>query len=320
MIRENFRWLCYNIFMVKRGLGKGFDELIPTDIVASEFDATAGEDEKVSDLRVLDIHEIAADPEQPRRSFDEESLQELADSIREFGILQPIVVTPAKSGFTIVAGERRWRAAKLAGLAKIPAIVRTLSAQHKLELSIIENVQRADLNPLETATAYVKLKNQFNLTDAEIAKRVGKNPTTVNNQLRLLKLPEFAKNALAKNEISEGHARQILALTDEKAQEKLFNEISRNNWSVRKAEQFVIGYKKSNRESGEVGEKSKVARSATMTETELTRDIAAKLGFAKNSVAQKTTAHGGEIVIKFANENEFNKIRKMFAKCSRNSN
>lgn len=299
--------------MVKRGLGKGFAALIPDDLVDSEFDATADLDEKVSDLRVLNLDDISPDENQPRRNFDEASLNELAQSVKEFGILQPIVVAPVKKGYEIVAGERRWRAAKIAGLQKISAIVRTLSAQHKLEASIIENVQRADLSPLETATAYLKLKTQFNLTDAEISQRVGKAPATVNNQLRLLKLPDTAKNALVKGEISEGHARQILALPDEKAQAQLLNEIVKNGWSVRKAEQFVIGYKgRAKALSGSGGGKTDAAHRATMEETKLTRAIATKIGLDKMKVRQKITAHGGKIVIEFADENELKKIQAIF--------
>jgi ParB family chromosome partitioning protein len=301
--------------MVKRGLGKGFDALIPTDVLDEDFDTTAAEDEKISNLRVLPIDEIAPDSNQPRQHFDQESQAVLADSIREHGVLQPIVVAPAKKGFQIVAGERRWRAARDAGLTKIPAIVRTLSAQHKLELSIIENVQRADLNPLETATAFLKLKSQFNLSDAEIAARVGKAPSTVSNQMRLLMLPDYVKEAIIKGDMAEGHARQILALAtvggDAAVQRKLFDLIIRESWSVRKAEQFVIGFRKGQAGGGQVREKS--ARRATLTETELTKSIAKRIGLDKSSVRQKITAHGGEIVIKFADESELLKIRDIFA-------
>ena len=297
--------------MVKRGLGKGFDALIPTDVLDEDFDTTAAEDEKVSDLRVLATNDIVSNTDQPRQHFDDEAMAALAQSIKEHGILQPIVVAPAKQGFQIVAGERRWRAAKMAGLDKIPAIVRTLGAQHKLELSIIENVQRTDLNPLETATAFLKLKTQFNLTDSEIAARVGKASSTISNQMRLLGLPDFAKEALIKNVITEGHARQILALAsvggDATAQRKLFDLITRENWSVRKTEQFVIGFRK-----GGDQPKEKSAHRATLTETELTRSIAKRIGLGKGSVRQKITGHGGEIVIKFTNENELLKIRAIF--------
>ncbi|MDR0957389.1 MAG: ParB/RepB/Spo0J family partition protein, partial [Candidatus Nomurabacteria bacterium] len=247
--------------MIKRGLGKGFDSLIPTDLVDENFDPTADQDGKVSDLRVIAVADISPNPDQPRRNFDEEQLDSLAQSIKEHGILQPIVVVPKDGKFEIVAGERRWRATKLAGLIKIPTIVRTLSAQHKLEMSIIENVQRADLNPLETATAYIKLKNQFNLTDGEIAQRVGKAPSTISNQMRLLALPDFAKIGLAEGQITEGHARQILALFtaggDEKVQKQLFDAIVDDGWSVRKADQVVIGFTNCEISSDQSGDRTK---------------------------------------------------------------
>ncbi|MCL2451911.1 ParB/RepB/Spo0J family partition protein [Candidatus Saccharibacteria bacterium] len=294
--------------MAKRGLGTGFDALIPTDVLDEDFDTTAAEDEKVSDLRVLSIDDIAHDNNQPRQHFDEEAMATLAESIREHGVLQPIVVTPAKKGFHIVAGERRWRAAKSAGLGKIPAIVRTLSAQHKLEMSIIENVQRADLNPLETATAFLKLKTQFNLPDAEIAKRVGKAPSTVSNHMRLLGLPDFAKEGLIKSIISEGHARQILALAaiggDEAAQRKLFDLIVKENWSVRKAEQYVIGYKKGNEGKAKADNGQKAVRS----ETKFTRAFSRKIGL---PVVQKTTAHGGQIIISYKSDKDLAKLEKL---------
>jgi ParB family chromosome partitioning protein len=301
--------------MVKRGLGTSFDALIPTDMLDEDFDTTAAEDEKISDLRMLSVDDIVPNTNQPRQHFDEESLAALTDSIREHGVLQPIVVAPAKKGFQIVAGERRWRAAKDAGLNKIPAIVRTLSAQHKLELSIIENVQRADLNPLETATAFLKLKNQFNLTDAEIGQRVGKSFSAVSNSMRLLTLPDFAKEAIIKREITGGHARQILALAaaggDETAQRKMLNLIIKESWSVRKAEQFVIGFREGEMAGQPVREKS--AHRATLTETELTKSIAKRIGLGNASVRQKITGHGGEIIIKFADETELLKIRGIFA-------
>ena len=165
--------------MTGRGLGRGFDSLIPTDLVDDDFDITATQDAKESQLVELEIDLIAPDMEQPRKDFSVEALNALADSIREHGVLQPIVVVREGEKYKIVAGERRYRASKLAGLLKIPAIIRTLDAQNRLELSIIENAQREDLNAIEMATAYAKLKNQFNLSPAEIAKRVGKSESSV---------------------------------------------------------------------------------------------------------------------------------------------
>jgi ParB family chromosome partitioning protein len=220
----------------KNGLGRGFDSLIPTDILDEAFDPTAERDEQLSQLKRLRVSEIKPDPDQPRRNFDEESLQGLAASIRQHGIIQPIVVAPHGDKYMIVAGERRWRAAKLLGLDEIPAIVRTLNDQHKLEISLIENLQRRDLNPLETATAYLKLHTQFNMTHEQMSTQVGSKPSTIGNVLRLLKLPSEAKAALVASEITEGHARQILALdASPEMQEKLLNYIKNEGWSVRKA-------------------------------------------------------------------------------------
>ncbi len=157
----------------KHGLGRGFESLIPTDLLDESFDPTASQDQMVSELRNIKIDQIVIDPNQPRRQFSQEELDELADSIDEHGVLQPIIVTPYKGGYQIVAGERRYRASKQAGLDKIPALVRTLTDQHRLEISLIENLQRQDLNPMETATAYLKLRDQFNLTIEQIGKRVG---------------------------------------------------------------------------------------------------------------------------------------------------
>ena len=292
--------------MVKRGLGKGFASLIPTDVLDSDFDTTASEDEKVSAMRLINMADIEPDPDQPRRNFDQEELNNLADSIKEHGLLQPIVVTAKGKKFQIVAGERRFRAAKIAGLTKIQAIVRTLSAQHRLELSIIENVQREDLNPLETATGFLKLKNQFNMTDVDIAKRVGKAPSTVNNQMRLLALPAEAKQALIEKRISEGHARQILAITDPKIQLKMLQEIIKNKWTVRQAEQFVIGYKASVKNGGT--DVVKKAKRATRTETDFTRSLAKRFGFKSKSIMQKTTAHGGQIIIQYKHDDDIARI------------
>ncbi|MCL1877158.1 ParB/RepB/Spo0J family partition protein [Candidatus Saccharibacteria bacterium] len=300
--------------MVKRGLGKSFDALIPTDLVDESFDPTAAVDEKVSDLRVIRVSDISPNPDQPRRHFDEEEMATLADSIREHGILQPIVVVPKSEGkFEIVAGERRWRAAKMADLTKIPAIVRTLSAQHKLELSIIENVQRTDLNPLETATGYVKLKTQFNLSDAEISARVGRAVSTITNQMRLLSLPDFVKTALVEGKITEGHARQFLTLASlgggKQLQQEMLDLIIKEHWTVRNAEQFVIGFRNNGGVFGD--DKAKSARSATKSENDFTRSLAKKLQFKPNQIIQETTAHGGKIIIKFTSDEELEKIRAM---------
>ena len=224
------------------GLGRGFESLIPTNLVEEEFDPTRKEDEKVSRLVDLPIDEIVRDEDQPRKQFSEEALQELADSIKEHGVLQPLVVTKVGDKYQIVAGERRWRASKLAGLEKVPAIVRTLDAQNKLELSIIENAQREDLNPIELATAYAKLKAQFNLSNEEIGKRVGKSATSVVNTMRLLKLPDEAKHAMQEHNLPEGPMRPLITAEPELIHEVL-PKIINEGWSARNVERFIADHK-----------------------------------------------------------------------------
>ena len=224
----------------KKGLGRGFSSLIPDDLLDESFDPTAGDDNKVSDLRTIKLSLITADPDQPRRMFDETGLAELTASITAHGVLQPIVVVPHNDGtYQIVAGERRYRASKAAGKATIPALVRTLSAQHKLELSLIENIQRRDLNAIETATAYAKLRDQFNLTLEEIGAQVGgKSVSAISNTLRLLRLPQAVKDAVAKGELFEGQARPLIGV-DEAVIANILPTIITEHWSARKIEEFV---------------------------------------------------------------------------------
>lgn len=218
----------------KQALGRGFDGLIPTNF---DVGGVANPGESVRQIAVSDI---VQNPDQPRRSFDEDAITELADSIKEHGIIQPLVLTPAGEHYRIVAGERRWRAAKQAGLTKVPAIIRNHKELEELEIAIVENVQRVDLSPLEQALSIVRLRDQFSLTPKQISKKLGKAETTISNIVRLLQLPEEAVEALQKNSISEGHARAILALkTDERAQKELLNKIITQKLSVREAEDFV---------------------------------------------------------------------------------
>lgn len=289
----------------KKGLGRSFDSLLPTELLNEAFDPTAGEDERVSELRQVPIDDISPDKNQPRRSFDEGALEELAASIKEHGILQPLVVVATGGKYQIVAGERRWRASKKAGIKKVPVLLRTLSAQHRLEISLIENLQRRDLNSLETATAYLKLRDQFNLKLEEIGARVGgRSVASVSNALRLLHLPENAKEALINGLISEGHARQILALSEKSAQDSLLKHVIDEGWSVRRAEQFVIGYKK-----GKIGDKKSSAVRSTLTETPLTKSLSKRLS---TEVKVKTTAKGGQLVINFKDEKDLDRINKLF--------
>lgn len=220
-------------------------------------------------------------------------------------MLQPIIVAAKGDTYQVVAGERRWRAAQMAGMAKVPALVRTLSNQHKLEVALIENLQREDLNPLETATAYLKLNTQFNLTHEEIAQRAGgKAVSTITNTIRLLRLPDDAKDAVVKGDISEGHARQILALEDPNAQRKLLRMIILNGWSVRKAEQFVVGYKKASQDD----DKAETAVRHTQTETDFTRQLSRRFAM---KVTHKTTAHGGQIIISYKDNKDLERLENL---------
>ncbi|HSW77456.1 MAG TPA: ParB/RepB/Spo0J family partition protein [Candidatus Chromulinivoraceae bacterium] len=291
---------------VKKGLGRGFDALIPTELLDESFDPTAAQDDRVSELRNIKITEISADPDQPRRAFDEVALEELAASITEHGILQPIVVTPQKNGYQIVAGERRYRAAKMAGLDKMPALVRTLSNQHKLELSLIENLQRRDLNPLETATAYLKLRDQFNLTLDEIGQRVGgKSVSAISNTLRLLRLPESVREALLDGRLREGQARPLINL-DADVIEEILPRILKEEWSARKIEQFIVQIKKAAKSPIENEQRQKVA---AMPYEDETNRLVKRFS---TDVSVKTNAKGaGQIVIRFKSDLDFKRIKKL---------
>ncbi len=284
---------------IKKGLGRGFESLIPTQLLEEEFDPTQAQDEQLSELRTIAIDSIIPNPHQPRRHFDQAALDELAASIQQHGVMQPIVVTPRDGGFELVAGERRWRASKAIGKADIPAIVRSYTDQHKLELALIENLQREDLNPLETATAYLKLHQQFNMTYDDIGKHVGgRAVSTISNTLRLLSLPKSAKQALIEGKISEGHARQILAIREPEVQEELLSLIINQDWSVRKSEQFVIGYKQ--------GSKSKkTATARVQTETGETKALSKRI---KAPVSVKHMAKGGRLIIEFKNDDDLQRI------------
>ena len=217
------------------GLGRGFESLIPTEFVDDDFDVTAKEDKKASNLTEVPITEIVRDEDQPRKEFAPEALEALANSIKEHGVLQPLVVVKEGDKYKIVAGERRFRASKMAGLEKVPVIIRTLEAQERLEISIIENAQREDLNAIEMATAYAKLKSQFNLSEAEIAERVGKSKSAVVNTMRLLNLADDVKKAMVEHKLSEGVMRPLIG-ADEELVEKILPKIIEEGWTARRVE------------------------------------------------------------------------------------
>ncbi|WKY47742.1 ParB/RepB/Spo0J family partition protein [Eubacteriaceae bacterium ES3] len=218
----------------KTGLGRGIMALIPEDGIQNEVSAENGESENL--VFHVKTSRLRPNPDQPRKVFDQEKLEELGSSIKEHGIIQPLVVKPENRGYTIIAGERRWRAAGLAGLKEVPVIVKDLPPDEVLEIAIIENVQRENLNCMEEAKAYEGLMETFNMTQGEIGIRIGKSRTAITNALRLLKLPGVVQEALSNNQLTAGHARAILGLEDETERIEFSQEIIDERLSVREAE------------------------------------------------------------------------------------
>lgn len=215
--------------MPKRVLGKGLEALIPESI--NEFN-----ENEIQELRISDIDPNSS---QPRKSFDEDSLKELAQSIRQHGVIQPITVRPNGDRYMIITGERRWRAARLAGLKTIPAIVKDLNDNDILEIALIENIQREDLNPIEQAKALKMLIEKFNFTQEDLAERLGKNRSTIANTMRLLNLSENVQNMIINGKLSEGHARALLGVSSKKMQEELAITASNTGLTVRELEKIV---------------------------------------------------------------------------------
>ncbi len=277
----------------KSGLGKGLDALIPVDQSDEINNDTLGG-------LLVPVEDIIPNPWQPRQTINDTKLQELADSIKEHGIIQPLIVTHQESTglYVLIAGERRLRASKLANLSNVPVLVREASAQESLEIALIENVQRADLTPLETAKAYRELSEGFNLSHEDIAKRVGKNRVTITNTLRLLKLPEIVRQALAEEKISEGHARALLGLNNTQAQAAALASILRKDLTVRETEQLV-------RKLNGTRNKAKIIRKPAPEIQELEAKFQSYLGTKVNLRHSKT---GGSIIIHYYSDEELNNL------------
>jgi ParB family chromosome partitioning protein len=272
------------------GLGKGLDALIP---IGEKFPAPAG------GVMQIPVEQIGRNPRQPRVHFDEKQLAELADSIREHGVIQPLVVSPAEGGaFILITGERRLQAAQRAGLKTVPAISRNASSLELLELALIENVQRADLNVLEEAEAYRQLTDEFGLSHEAVAAQVGKSRVAVTNTLRLLSAPPAIKQALVDGEISEGHARALLGLSTAKAQEAALRTVLQLGMSVRQTEGLVEKLK-----GVKAAAKRKRARSADVDEME--RRLRTSLG---TKVALRHGRRGGTITIHYYSSEELDAL------------
>lgn len=283
-----------------RALGRGFDALIPQDFDASIL---VNGDERV---QKLPVDALLPRNDQPRQHFDEAALRELADSIQTHGVLLPLVVTAAGDGtYRIVAGERRWRAAKIAEVRTLPVIVRTLKELEELEIALVENVQRVDLAPMEQAISIERLHQQFSLPYDDIAKRLGKAQSTIVNTVRLLQLPEAAREALEQGRITEGHARAILALKSRPdKQQTLLDSIERHQWSVREAERFVTSVKAGVKDEAVV--KQRVA-----LETPVTKALSQRF---HTPVFIRRTARGGRLEITFKSDQELERIMQLLHK------
>lgn len=291
----------------KRGLGRGFESLIPEGLVETEFDVTAPVDEsgaRVSSdsVQQLDPYLFDPNPHQPRQNFDEAALEALAASIRVHGILQPLVATHKGDRYELIAGERRLRAAKIAGLTRVPVIVRTFDEQEKLELALIENIQRAELNPIELATAYRKLSNEFNQTYENIGQKIGRSESAISNTVRLLNLSTEAKRAIVEGLISEAHGRVILSLEDEDKRAECLRLILKYKWTQKQADEFARGYR------GPRG--SKMLAQARLNEIEAWQTELASYLEAK--VKQVRQARGrGKIIIEYNSAEELDRIYRL---------
>ena len=232
--------------MAKKGLGRGLGAIFGEDVVKESNEELANTKKAISSPQeetggeiMVKVSLIEPNRDQPRKDFNEEELQELAESIKNYGVLQPLLVQKKGTSYELIAGERRWRAAKLAGLREVPVVLREYNKQQAMEIALIENVQRSDLNPIEEAQAYQQLVKEFHLTQEEIAVRVSKNRATITNAMRLLKLDSQIQDLLIKGMISSGHARALLSLEDGQLQKKAAQEILDRGLSVRETEKLV---------------------------------------------------------------------------------
>lgn len=289
--------------MAARGLGKGLDSLIPNNVGDKKTKEVSGSETKAPET-IVKITKIEPNREQPRKNFDEDTLQELADSIKQYGLLQPILVQDKKDHYEIIAGERRWRASKLAGLKEVPVIIKNYTEQEIVEISLIENIQRQDLNPIEEAQAYKRLLTEFHLKQDEVAERVSKSRAAVTNSIRLLKLCDNVQQMLIDDMITTGHARALLAVEDHDLQYSLAQRIFDEKLNVRDVEKLVKNLSK----PAKVKEKKEDAALEVIY-----NDISEKL---KQKLSTKVTVTpkgngAGKIEIEFYNHEDLDRLLDM---------
>ncbi len=283
----------------KRGLGKGLDSLIPNSVDTKEV---VQEKEKAETPdSFVDINKVEPNREQPRKTFDQDELLELAESIKQFGLIQPILVQDRETFYEIVAGERRWRASKLAGLKKVPVIIRNFTEQEIVEISLIENIQRKDLNPIEEAMAYKRLMTEFNMKQEEVADRVSKSRTLVANSVRLLKLCDNVQQMVIDGELTTGHARAILSIENPEEQYRVALKIFNEKMNVRDVEKYIKNLNKP------VKPVKKSNESLLAVYEKLEEELKQSLG-TKVSIISKDDKGAGKIEIEFYNNDDLERI------------
>lgn len=292
---------------VKRGLGKGLDAMIPVPESSSSGKMETKTEDKSSET-IVKITQVEPNREQPRKNFDEDALQELADSIKQFGLLQPILVQDRKTYYEIIAGERRWRAAKLAGLKEVPVIIRDYTDQEIVEISLIENIQREDLNPIEEAQAYKRLLTEFNLKQDEVAERVSKSRTAVTNSMRLLKLCDEVQQMIIDDMLSTGHARALISIEDPEQQYMLAQKIFDEKLNVRDVEKLVKNLNKAEKPKKEILEDKSLEIIYQDVEEKLKQSLGTKV-----EISSKGNG-SGKIEIEFYNHDDLERIIELLSK------
>ena len=292
-----------------RGLGKGLDSLIPVSAqkVSSGSKTSANKEEKGMET-IVKITMVEPNREQPRKKFDEDALQELADSIKQYGVISPILVQDRKTYYEIVAGERRWRAAKLAGLKEVPVIIKNFTEQEIVEISLIENIQREDLNPIEEAQAYKKLLTEFNLKQDEVAERVSKSRTAVTNSMRLLKLCDEVQQMIIDDMISTGHARALISIEDPEEQYMIAQKVFDEKLSVRDVEKLVKNLGKPEKPKKENVQDKSLEIIYQDTEEKLKQALGTKV-----SISSKGNG-AGKVEIEFYNHDDLERIIEMITR------
>lgn len=295
--------------MKKRGLGKGLDALFSSDeeILSTDTEAVPDTEEETKDqkVQIVDIYMVEPDRNQPRKTFDAEKLQELADSVKQYGVLQPLLVQKEPDYYRIIAGERRWRAARLAGLTEIPVIVKNFSAQDSMAVALIENLQRQNLNPMEESMAYQKLLTEFSLTQEQVAAKLGKSRSAIANSLRLQNLAEPVQKSLSEGLISPGHAKVLLGVNDAAEQNKLAVRVIAENLSVRELEKIVA-------------QKTETKKEVKKKKDDREQDLASKIAEErmKELLGTRVTiskgARKGKIEIEYYSEEDLERILAFF--------